>query len=58
MESKHKSAINQLDSFQNKNISNRPRYNPEHSVNMSMADRSMRSTASRRGLMSAKGARK
>ena len=58
MESKHKTSVIQLDSFQVKNISNRPRYDPDVSVSMTMADRSMRSTGSLRPVMSAKSGRK
>lgn len=58
MESKHKTSVIQLDNFQVKNMSNRPRYDPEVSVTMTMADRSMRSTGSIRPVMSAKSGRK
>ena len=58
MTNKHNQAVVQHDKFYEKNISNRPRYQPEFSQRQSMADSSMRSSASRRLLMSAKGGRK
>lgn len=59
MQGKHNHSIVQLDHKYEKNISNRPRYQPDSSVKSSMAEKSMRSTMqSRKGLMSAKGGRR
>lgn len=58
METKHNTSIVNHDRFYEKNISNRPRYQPEYAQRQSMAEQSMRSNASRRQLMSAKGGRK
>ena len=58
MTAKHNLSIVQLDSEFEKSVSNRPRYQPESSKKISMADKSMRSTFSRKDLVSAKGGRR
>lgn len=58
LQTKHNHSIVQLDQSYEKNISNRPRYQPESAVKSNMADKSMRSTMnSRKNLVSAKGGR-
>ena len=58
MTAKHNLSIVQLDHDFEKSVSNRPRYQPESSKKISMADKSMRSTFSRKDLVSAKGGRR
>jgi len=58
MTAKHNLSIVQLDSEFEKSVSNRPRYQPESSKKISMADKSMRSAYSRKDLVSAKGGRR
>lgn len=59
MQTKHNHSIVQLDQQYEKNISNRPRYQPDSSIKSSMADKSMRSMLnSRKNLVSAKGGRR
>lgn len=58
MTAKHNLLIVQLDSEFEKSVSNRPRYQPENSKKISMADKSLRSTYSRKDLVSAKGGRR
>jgi hypothetical protein len=59
LQTKHNHSIVQLDQQYEKNISNRPRYQPDSSIKSSMADKSMRSMLnSRKNLVSAKGGRR
>jgi len=58
MTAKHNLSIVQFDHEFEKSVSNRPRYQPESSKKISMADKSMRSTFSRKDLVSAKGGRR